>query len=72
MREPKLGVIERRHTIDDGCSQRARFYRGNLDKEGGTLVGRGVIDFPKFGVKNGLLMRTDRSRIGNFQSVNDA
>jgi len=48
------------------------FITGNLDRKGGTLVGRGVIDFPKFGVKNGLLMRPDRSRIGNFQSVNDA
>lgn len=48
------------------------FITGNLDKKGGTLVGRGVIDFPKFGTKNGLLMRPDRSRIGNFQSVNDA
>ena len=48
------------------------FVTGNLDKKGGTLIGRGVIDFPKFGVKNGLLMRPDRSRIGDFQSVNDA
>jgi formate dehydrogenase len=48
------------------------FITGNLDKKGGTLVGRGVIDFPKFGAQKGLLMRTDRSRIGNFQSVNDA
>lgn len=45
---------------------------GNLDKKGGTLVGRGVIDFAKFGSKNGLLMRKDRSRIGNLRSVNDA
>ena len=44
---------------------------GNLDKKGGTLVGRGVIDFPKFGAKNGTLMRNDRSRIGDFGSVND-
>jgi formate dehydrogenase len=48
------------------------FITGNLDKKGGTLVGRGVIDFPKFGARKGLLMRPDRSRIGNFQSVNDA
>ena len=48
------------------------FITGNLDKKGGTLVGKGVINFPKFGVKNGLLMRPDRSRIGDFQSVNDA
>ena len=45
---------------------------GNLDKKGGTLVGRGVIDFAKFGSKNGILMRKDRSRIGNLRSVNDA
>ena len=45
---------------------------GNLDRRGGTLVGKGVIDFAKFGKKNGLLGRPDRSRIGNFPSVNDA
>ncbi|MDZ7607674.1 MAG: molybdopterin-dependent oxidoreductase [Cyclobacteriaceae bacterium] len=45
---------------------------GNLDKKGGTLVGKGIIDFIKFGAKNGLLMRNDRSRIGNLLSVNDA
>ena len=45
---------------------------GNLDRRGGTLVGRGVMDFPKFGKKNGVLMREDRSRIGNFGAVNDA
>lgn len=45
---------------------------GNLDRKGGTLVGRGVIDFIKFGKKKGLLVRTDKSRIGNFTSTNDA
>ncbi len=45
---------------------------GNLDRKGGTLVGKGIIDFIKFGVKKGLLMRNDRSRIGNLLSVNDA
>ncbi len=45
---------------------------GNLDRAGGTLVGRGVIDFPSFGKKNGTLLRSDRSRIGDFPSVNDA
>ena len=44
---------------------------GNLDRRGGTLVGRGVMDFAKFGVKNGVLMRSDRSRIGGFRAVND-
>lgn len=45
---------------------------GNLDRPGGTLVGNGVIDFPAFGKKNGVLTRTDRSRVGDFVSVNDA
>ncbi len=45
---------------------------GNLDKRGGTLVSQGLIDFAKFGKKNGLLVREDRSRIGNLKSVNDA
>lgn len=44
---------------------------GNLDRKGGTLVGKGVMDFPKFGARNGTLMREDRSRIGGFGSVND-
>jgi formate dehydrogenase len=45
---------------------------GNLDRKGGTLVGKGIMDFIKFGAKKGLLMRNDRSRIGNLLSVNDA
>ncbi|MFN7955409.1 MAG: molybdopterin-dependent oxidoreductase [bacterium] len=45
---------------------------GNLDRHGGTLVGLGVVDFPAFGKKTGALLRTDRSRIGDFASVNDA
>lgn len=45
---------------------------GNLDRKGGTLVGKGIIDFIKFGVKNGVLMRDDKSRIGEFSAVNDA
>ena len=44
---------------------------GNLDRQGGTLVGRGIIDFPAFGKRTGTLLRTDRSRIGDFASVND-
>ncbi len=45
---------------------------GNLDRRGGTLVGRGIIDFPAFGKRTGALLRDDRSRVGNFRSVNDA
>ena len=49
----------------------ANCVSGNLDRSGGTLVGRGVIDFAAFGKRTGTLMRRDRSRIGDFQSVND-
>jgi len=45
---------------------------GNLDKEGGSIVAKGVIDFPKFGKKRGLLVKEDKSRIGQFGKVNDA
>jgi len=44
---------------------------GNLDKKGGILVGKGIMDFIKFGSKKGLLMRDDKSRIGGLSSVND-
>ncbi len=45
---------------------------GNLDRRGGTLVGEGIIDFARFGVRTGTLMADDRSRIGDFRKVNDA
>lgn len=45
---------------------------GNLDRKGGTLVGHGIMDFIKFGVNKGVLMRNDRTRVGDFESVNDA
>jgi formate dehydrogenase len=44
---------------------------GNLDRAGGTLVGRGLIDFAKFGVRTGTLLRDDVSRVAGFASVND-
>jgi formate dehydrogenase len=45
---------------------------GNLDRRGGTLVGKGIVDFIKFGKRTGTLLRTDRSRVGDFMAVNDA
>jgi len=45
---------------------------GNLDKSGGTLVGKGIFDFARFGKKFGLLVKDDRSRIGGFHKTNDA
>jgi formate dehydrogenase len=50
----------------------ANCVSGNLDRPGGTLVGNGVIDFAAFGKRTGTLLRNDRSRIGDFLSVNDA
>ncbi len=48
------------------------FVSGNLDRPGGTLVGRGIIDFAAFGKKNGLLVSDERSRVGGFRKTNDA
>ena len=45
---------------------------GNLDRKGGTLVSTGVIDFAAFGKKTGVLLSEKKSRIGQFQSVNDS
>jgi len=45
---------------------------GHLDKKGGMLVSKGIIDFPKFSKKNGKLLRKDRSRLHRFHSTNDA
>ncbi len=44
---------------------------GNLDRFGGTLVGRGIVSFERLGKKHGLLLRKDRSRIGGLPSVSD-
>ena len=45
---------------------------GNLDRRGGTIVGRGLVDFPGFAHKHGILMRSERSRVGGIGTVNDA
>jgi formate dehydrogenase len=45
---------------------------GNLDRRGGTLVGHGIVDFARFGVRSGMFLTDARSRIGGFRSVNDA
>lgn len=50
----------------------ANAISGNLDRSGGTVVGRGIVDFARFGVRTGTLMSDDRSRIGGFRKVNDA
>ncbi len=45
---------------------------GNLDRPGGTLMGEGIVDFARFGVRSGMFMDDKRSRIGDFRAVNDA
>ena len=45
---------------------------GNLDRRGGTLVGEGVFDFASFGHKHGVMTRRDPSRVGGFETNNDA
>lgn len=45
---------------------------GNLDRPGGTVVGKGIVDFPRFAKRHGLLVRDDRSRVGGLPVVNDA
>jgi formate dehydrogenase len=45
---------------------------GNLDRRGGTLVGRGVVDFAKLGARSGFGLSREKSRIGGFSAVNDA
>ncbi len=45
---------------------------GNLDRKGGSLVGEGVFDFAKFGVRTGMFVKKNYSRVGEFESVNDA
>jgi len=42
---------------------------GNLDRPGGTLVGKGILDFPKLTKSN--LMKSHVSRVGGFTAVND-
>ena len=44
---------------------------GNLDRRGGTLVGHGIVDFPKLSTRGGALTTKVRSRIGDFPAVND-
>jgi anaerobic selenocysteine-containing dehydrogenase len=42
---------------------------GNLDRRGGVLVGKGILDFPK--LAKGNLTKSNKSRIGGFVAVND-
>lgn len=43
---------------------------GNLDHEGGMLVGEGIFDFAAYAHKNTLFTREPQSRIGGFHQLN--
>jgi formate dehydrogenase len=42
---------------------------GNLDRRGGVLVGKGILDFPR--LAKGNLTKANTSRVGGFPAVND-
>ncbi len=44
---------------------------GNLDRKGGTLVGKGFIDLPRLSVRTGTLLSGLHSRIGGIRTVMD-
>lgn len=46
-------------------------FTGNLDRRGGTMVGKGIIDLPRMSHKNGTLTRGHISRVGGFRTVMD-
>jgi anaerobic selenocysteine-containing dehydrogenase len=45
---------------------------GNLDRRGGTLLGKGIVNFAKLGARSGFGLSRETSRIGGFAAVNDA
>ncbi|HSW15131.1 MAG TPA: molybdopterin dinucleotide binding domain-containing protein [Solimonas sp.] len=43
---------------------------GNLDRQGGVLLGEGLFDFAAYAKKEGLFQRLRRSRVGSFRELN--
>ncbi len=43
---------------------------GNLDREGGMIMGEGIFDFAAYAKREGLFTRDKRSRIGGFRQLN--
>lgn len=43
---------------------------GNLDRQGGVLLGEGMFDFAAYAKKEKLFDRVERSRIGDFRALN--
>jgi formate dehydrogenase len=60
----------RHGTLAHWLSEIINALSGNLDREGGTLLGEGMFDFAAYAKKQGLFQRLHRSRVGNFRELN--
>src|SRR5262249_58074856 len=66
------GVNQGRHgTLCYWLLEAANAVSGNLDRRGGTLMGRGIVDMPAEAKQQGRFERRDRSPVGSFPSVVD-
>ncbi|HKY89593.1 MAG TPA: molybdopterin-dependent oxidoreductase, partial [Nevskiaceae bacterium] len=60
----------RHGTLAHWLSEVINAISGNLDRQGGTLLGEGLFDFPAYARKEGLFQRVQQSRIGGFRELN--
>lgn len=60
----------RHGTLAHWLAEAINALSGNLDRQGGTLVGQGMFDFAGYAKKNNLFDRLHRSRVGNFRELN--
>jgi len=66
------GVNQGRHgTLCYWLLEAANAVSGNLDRRGGTLMGRGIVDMPAEAKRQGRFERRDRTPVGSFPSVVD-
>jgi anaerobic selenocysteine-containing dehydrogenase len=66
------GVNQGRHgTLCYWLLESINAFSGNLDRRGGTLMGRGLVDMPAEAKRSGRFERPERSPVGGFCSVVD-
>ena len=66
------GVNQGRHgTLCYWLLESINAISGNLDRRGGTLMGRGIVDMPAEAKQAGRFERPDRAPVGGFPSVVD-
>jgi anaerobic selenocysteine-containing dehydrogenase len=66
------GVNQGRHgTLCYWLLEAVNAISGNLDRRGGTLMGRGIVDMPAEAKRQGRFERRERSPVGGFPSVVD-